>query len=77
MAFVDRRTSFPAKMILGGGLLYGLMPLDIIPDVLPLLGIADDAGILLLTIFAFLKMTKSLRIALENDERYGNRPSHP
>jgi uncharacterized membrane protein YkvA (DUF1232 family) len=75
MAFVDKRTSLLAKTILGGGMLYGILPLDLIPDVLPLLGITDDAGILLVTLFAFLRMTKSLRIALENEERYGNKPS--
>lgn len=75
MAFVDKKTSLLAKTILSGGLLYGIMPLDLIPDVLPLLGITDDAGILLLTLFAFLRMTKSVRIVLENDERYGDKHS--
>jgi uncharacterized membrane protein YkvA (DUF1232 family) len=77
MAFLDRRTSFPAKMLLGGGVLYGVMPLDFIPDILPLIGFGDDAGIFLLTLFAFLRMTKAVRIALENDERYGNARSKP
>lgn len=30
-----KRTPFSAKAVLGGGLLYGIMPLDLIPDFLP------------------------------------------
>ncbi len=60
-AAIDRRTPLSAKGILLGGLLYGILPLDLIPDLLPLLGIADDAVVLLTVIFAFLHLTKDIR----------------
>ena len=44
-----------------GGLLYGVLPVDLIPDLLPLLGIADDAVVILAVVMAFLHLTKDLR----------------
>lgn len=32
------------------GLLYGVSPLDLIPDVIPLLGLADDAAVIVTAI---------------------------
>ncbi len=39
---VIRHSSLPQKIIAGGALLYLVAPLDIIPDVIPVMGFADD-----------------------------------
>jgi len=42
----DRETPTMVRVTLIGALAYFVMPADAIPDVLPLLGFADDAGVL-------------------------------
>ena len=42
----DRDTPFQVKAALLGALAYFVLPFDVIPDVMPLLGFADDAAIL-------------------------------
>lgn len=64
-AAFDRHTPLSAKGILLGGALYGVLPIDLIPDLLPLLGIADDAVVILGALLTFLHWTKDLRKALE------------
>lgn len=50
----DRRTPFAAKALPIVALLYLLSPLDIIPDVIPVLGQMDDVAILItLLLWAF------------------------
>ncbi len=43
-AVLDEKTPLPAKIILGGALLYFVTPLDAIPDVLPP-GLVDDLAV--------------------------------
>ena len=42
----DRATPLPVKASLVGALAYFVLPIDAIPDVLPLLGFTDDAAVL-------------------------------
>ena len=42
----DRATPLPVKATLVGALAYFVLPLDAIPDVLPVLGFTDDAAVL-------------------------------
>ncbi len=42
----DRATPLPVKAALAGALAYFVLPIDGIPDVLPVLGFADDAAVL-------------------------------
>jgi uncharacterized membrane protein YkvA (DUF1232 family) len=42
----DRDTPLPVKAALIGALAYFVLPFDGIPDMLPLLGFADDAAVL-------------------------------
>ena len=42
----DRETSPRVRYILIGALAYFVMPVDAVPDVLPLFGFADDASLL-------------------------------
>ncbi len=61
------RTSPIAKFLLGGSLLYGILPFDFIPDFLPLIGITDDATLLIAGIMVFMKMTKAMRKEIEKN----------
>ncbi len=48
----DQDTSRRVKLILLGALAYFLMPVDIVPDFLPLLGYTDDAAVMAAAIAA-------------------------
>ena len=62
-----RKTPFAAKATIVGAILYGIMPLDLLPDILPLLGLVDDATLLILAIVVFLHLTKPLRKEMERN----------
>ena len=42
----DQATPFQVKAALVGALAYFVLPFDVVPDVLPVLGFADDAAVL-------------------------------
>jgi uncharacterized membrane protein YkvA (DUF1232 family) len=46
----DHTTPLPVKTTLIGALAYFVLPADVIPDVLPVLGFTDDAAVLATTI---------------------------
>jgi uncharacterized membrane protein YkvA (DUF1232 family) len=48
----DRKTPMAARLTLLGALAYFIAPVDAIPDFLPLMGFADDAGVLSAAIVA-------------------------
>lgn len=51
----DRRVPLRLKAIPVGALVYILSPIDLAPEILiPILGVADDAAILLLAVHLFL-----------------------
>jgi uncharacterized membrane protein YkvA (DUF1232 family) len=43
---LDRQTPFKVKAVLIGALAYFVLPTDVIPDVLPVIGYTDDAAVL-------------------------------
>jgi uncharacterized membrane protein YkvA (DUF1232 family) len=43
----DQATPLPVKAALVGALAYFVLPFDIVPDMLPLVGFTDDAAVLL------------------------------
>ena len=42
----DRQTPLKVKAVLTGALAYFVLPTDVIPDVLPVIGYTDDAAVL-------------------------------
>jgi uncharacterized membrane protein YkvA (DUF1232 family) len=46
----DRATPLPVKATLIGAIAYFVLPIDAIPDVLPVLGFTDDAAVVALAI---------------------------
>jgi uncharacterized membrane protein YkvA (DUF1232 family) len=50
----DPRTPLPLKALLGAGLAYVVMPLDLVPDAIPIVGQADDLTVLLLVLDMFI-----------------------
>ena len=52
----DGRVPLPAKLLLPGLLLYLVLPVDIIPDFIPVLGHLDDLLVAALTIKLFLRL---------------------
>ena len=41
-AMVDKDTPLQAKLVIAGALAYVVLPVDLIPDFIPILGFADD-----------------------------------
>lgn len=48
----DRETPNSVRLTLIGALAYFVMPVDLVPDVMPILGFTDDAGVLSAAIMA-------------------------
>ncbi len=54
--FRDRRVPLPAKLVLPLVGLYLLMPLDLIPDFIPVIGYLDDLLVVVLGFWLFLRL---------------------
>ena len=54
--FRDRRVPVLAKALLVVTLAYVVWPLDIIPDVLPIVGEVDDIGVVLSGLWLFIRL---------------------
>ena len=52
----DRRVPLPLKMLLPAALVYIVLPFDLVPDFLPILGRIDDLLVLLLAAVMFVAL---------------------
>jgi uncharacterized membrane protein YkvA (DUF1232 family) len=52
--FRDPRVPLPLKGLLAAGLAYVVVPIDLVPDAVPILGQADDLTVLLLVLDLFI-----------------------
>ncbi len=52
----DDRVPVATKLVLPAALLYLLSPVDVLPDLFPLLGQVDDLGIVILALLAFIRL---------------------
>lgn len=55
---IDPATPLQVKAILFGALAYFIMPFDVLPDIMPLLGFGDDAAVLYAAIRSVLPHIK-------------------
>lgn len=60
-AFRDPKTPKLAKVLLVAAAVYVISPIDIVPDVMPILGWLDDAAIVPLALAAFAKLAARRR----------------
>lgn len=67
----DPRTPLPLKGLLAAGLAYVIVPIDLIPDAIPILGQADDLTVLLLVLDLFIANAPS-DVRAEHSERAQN-----
>ena len=51
---LDRRVPIWSKLIIPGGLIYILSPIDFLPDIIPILGWLDDIVAAVVTLLLFL-----------------------
>lgn len=52
----DRRTPLGAKLVAGATAAYALSPIDLIPDVIPVLGVLDDLLIVPIGVWLTLRL---------------------
>jgi uncharacterized membrane protein YkvA (DUF1232 family) len=55
---VDPRVPAKERLLVGGAIVYALMPLDFIPDMLPFIGQVDDAYLIALTLLRLMSVTE-------------------
>jgi len=67
----DPRTPLPLKGLLAAGLAYVVVPIDLIPDAIPILGQADDLTVLLLVLDLFIANAPA-GVRAEHSERAHN-----
>ena len=54
---LDRRVPMRLKLIIPAAVLYLVSPIDLLPDIFPLLGHTDDLVVIILALASFLLMT--------------------
>jgi uncharacterized membrane protein YkvA (DUF1232 family) len=55
---VDPRVPSTEKLLVGGAIVYAIVPFDLIPDMLPFIGQVDDAYLIALTLLRLMSVTE-------------------
>lgn len=55
---IDPRVPAKERLLVGGAVVYAIMPLDLIPDMLPFIGQVDDAYLIALTLLRLMSVTE-------------------
>ena len=71
---LDRRVPIWSKLIIPGGLVYILSPIDFMPDIIPILGWLDDIIAVVVTLTLFLL---SIPSDILREHLGGGRPPSP
>jgi uncharacterized membrane protein YkvA (DUF1232 family) len=72
--FRDERVPTVAKLVVPAALVYMISPLDIVPDIFPILGQVDDIGVLLIALAAFVKLCPP-HLVDEHEGTFEDRPA--
>lgn len=56
-----KKTPLSAKSVLGASVLYGILPIDLIPDLLPFVGEMDDLTVIVIAVAYFWWKTRHVR----------------
>ena len=64
-------------LILGASLLYLVCPVDAVADIIPIIGLADDLGVLTLALDCILKMANRAATQIETESVASTDGSHP
>jgi uncharacterized membrane protein YkvA (DUF1232 family) len=72
----DERVPAPVKLIVPAALLYLVSPLDVVPDLVPLLGQVDDVSLVMLALLAFLKLCPR-EVVAEHERALAGEPPRP
>lgn len=68
--FFHKKTPLSAKSLLGASVLYGIFPIDFIPDLLPIVGEMDDLTVIIIAVAYFWWKTRHVRENLRNNPPY-------
>ena len=68
---MDRRVPLGLKLLIPAGILYVLVPIDLVPDIVPWLGRIDDILVLVLSVVLFLAFAPR-HVVLEHSGRGGD-----
>lgn len=73
---MDRRVPLRLKLILPAALVYLISPVDVLPDIVPVLGRVDDVLVLLISLAMFLGMAPKDIVMehMRNPRRGGDPP---
>lgn len=55
---IDPRVPSTEKLLVGGAIVYAVIPFDLIPDMLPFIGQIDDAYLIALTLLRLMSVTE-------------------
>ena len=76
----DRDTPAWAKSVIVGALGYLILPVDLIPDVIPVVGYADDWGVIvaaLASVTAYIKDEHKAKARAQLERFFGPATPHP